>query len=172
MGDFFKMNARELIALLELEPLPEEGGFYRETFRDTHRIPAAALATHASDRALTTCIYYLITPQAFSGLHAVCSTELFHFYLGDPVRMVQLTEQGALTEVTIGSDLEAGQRPQVVVPPDVWQGTRLLPGGRWALLGCQVSPGFEFEDFRGGSYDELASRFPAHAELVRQYTRR
>lgn len=166
------MDAQQLITLLKLEPLPEEGGFYRETFRDPGGIPARALPDHPGDRAFSTCIYYLITPEAFSGLHVVRSAEVFHFYAGDAVRMIQLDEAGHLVEVQLGSDLQSGQRPQVVVPAGTWQASKLAPGGSWALLGCQVSPGFEFEDFRGGRHQELLERFPQHADVIREYTHR
>ena len=166
------MDAQGIISLLQLEPLPEEGGFYRETFRDSGQIPRRDLPNHPGDRAFSTCIYYLITSEAFSGLHAVRSTEVFHFYAGDAVRMIQIDAAGRLVEVQIGSDLPSGQRPQVVVPAGTWQGSKVAPGGSWALLGCQVSPGFELDDFRGGRRQELIARFPQHTDLIREYTHR
>jgi len=157
------MTAEEVIKKFKLEPLPEEGGFYRETYRDPRKVLD-------DTRSASTCIYYLVTPEEFSGLHAVKSTETFHFYAGDPVKMVQLTESGEYSEVTMGSDLSKNHQPQVIVPPYVWQGTKLLEGGAWALVGCSVAPGFEFEDFLGGSRAELSEKFPNHLQVVTEYT--
>lgn len=166
------LTAEEVIAKLELIPLPEEGGFYRETYRDPGVIASEALPHHDGDRSYSTCIYYLITPEEFSGLHAVKSTEIFHFYAGDPVEMIQIDSHSELNRVVLGSDLSQNQNPQVVVPKEIWQGTRLIPGGKWALLGCTVAPGFEFSDFIGGDYESLSERFPMHQEWIRKYTHR
>lgn len=164
------MTANEIIKHLNLSPLPEEGGFYRETFRDPGIIPGTALPEHGSNRSYSTCIYYLITPEEFSGLHAVKSTETFHFYMGDPVKMLQISPTGEKTEIILGTDLAKGQQPQVIVPPHIWQGTKLIGSGKWALLGCTVAPGFEFSDFMGGSYSQLAEMFPQHSPLIKEYT--
>ena len=86
------MHANEVIELLNLKPLPEEGGFYAERYRDPGQIPASALPLHSGNRNYSTQIYYLVTPEEFSGLHAVKSAEAFHFYLGDPVEIAGLTQ--------------------------------------------------------------------------------
>ncbi len=87
------------------------------------------------------------------------SDETFHFYLGDPVEMLQLFPDGRAAVFTLGQDLAAGQHVQLVVPAGVWQGTRLVEGGKVALLGCTVTPGFDFADYRSGGYAELASKW-------------
>ena len=112
-----------------------------------------------------------ITPETFSALHRMPGTEIFHFYLGDPVVMLQLLRDGTSQTITIGPDLAAGQRPQVVVRGHVWQGSKLLPGGKWALLGTTMAPGFDYKDFELGNRDELAAQYPGVAEMIRQYTR-
>ena len=158
------MKYEQIIEKFNLVPLPEEGGYYRETYRDSRRLDSL-------DRYCSTCIYYLITPEEFSGIHAVKSTEIFHFYAGDPVEMVQISEGGDLCKISMGNNIETDQIPQVVVTPNIWQGTRLAAGGSWALLGCTVAPGFEFEDFLIKSRSELIEQFPQHEELICQYTR-
>lgn len=165
------MSAQDVIDRLSLIPLPEEGGYYRQTFRDEGVIPDSALDSHTGDRCYSTCIYYLVTPDEFSALHAVRSAEVFHFYAGDPVRMIQIRADGELTLTILGSSLARHQQPQFIVEPDVWQGTRLVDGGHWALLGCTVAPGFELTDFTLGKRDELTSAFPQHKELIGQFTR-
>jgi len=160
-----------IIRELGLVPLPEEGGLYAETYRSDGVIPGGAISgRHASPRRCATAIYYLITPEHFSALHRVTSTEVFHFYLGDPVDMLQLYQDGTGATLTIGTDLLAGQRPQVVVRRGVWQGTRLKPGGRFALLGCTVSPGFEFEDYEHGRRQALLAAYPDFAAQIRLLT--
>jgi len=156
-----------IIRELGLVPLPEEGGLYAETYRSASVIPGGAIpGRHESPRRCATAIYYLITPERFSALHRVSSTEIFHFYLGDPVDMLQLHPDGTGQTLTIGTDLLSGQRPQVVVQRGVWQGTRLAPGGRFALLGCTVSPGFEYEDYEHGRRAELQAAYPAFAAEI------
>jgi predicted cupin superfamily sugar epimerase len=124
-------------------------------------------------RAQGTAIYYLLEAGTFSEMHVLASDEIFHFYFGDPVEMLQLHEDGRGSAVfTLGGDLSAGQNVQLVVPAGVWQGTRLVEGGKVALLGCTVTPGFDFADYRGGSYAELAAKWPAEAERIRKLTRR
>ena len=150
-----------LVRELGLVPLPQEGGLYAETYRSSGVIPAGALAgRNLGPRACATAIYYLVTPTRFSALHRVASTEIFHFYLGDPVAMLQLSPQGFGNTLVLGTDILAGQRPQAVVPRGVWQGTRLMPGGRFALLGCTVSPGFDFADYEQGDRAALTILAP------------
>ncbi len=160
-----------LIRALGLTPLPEEGGLYAETYRSGGVIPGGTMPGRQSGpRRCATAIYYLITPACFSALHRVASTEIFHFYLGDPVEMLQLCPDGSGQTLTLGGDILAGQRPQAVVRRGVWQGTRLRPGGRFALLGCTVSPGFEFEDYEHGQRAELQAAYPAYARHIAQLT--
>lgn len=164
-------TAEELIALLKLQPHPREGGFFRETYRSVETHPAAALpARYGGDRSFGTAIYYLLTPNTFSALHRLASDEVFHFYLGDPVRMLQLAPDGRGETVVLGSDVLAGQRPQLLVPRGVWQGSLLESGGAFALLGCTVAPGFEYADYEGGSRKQLIEHYPEHARLIEQLT--
>jgi uncharacterized protein len=161
-----------LIRELNLQPLPGEGGLYAETYRSGGMIPAGAIAGRGGlgARSCATAIYYLVTPDGFSAMHRVASTEIFHFYLGDPVRMLHITPGGTGRCLVIGTDIAAGQRPQVVVPRGVWQGTRLLPGGRFALLGCTVSPGFDFADYEHGGRAALTALCPAFATEIAALT--
>jgi predicted cupin superfamily sugar epimerase len=85
--------------------------------------------------------------------------------------MLQLFADGSSRRVVIGNDLLAGERPQVVVERGVWQGSRLTAGGEWALLGCTVSPGFEFADYAAGRRDSLRAGWPGAAEMIRGLTR-
>lgn len=160
------MTAQEIKALLRLDPHPVEGGFYRRTYT-----APGAVDLPRGVRAYGTAIYYLLETGTFSEMHVLESDEIFHFYLGDPVEMLQLHPDGRSTVLTLGPDLAAGQNVQVVVPAGVWQGTRLLGDGKVALLGCSVTPGFDFADYRTEPYEELAAKWPGQAERIRLLTR-
>lgn len=161
------MTAEEIKALLKLEPHPVEGGSFRRTYTS-----AGSVELPYGLRAQGTAIYYLLESGTFSEMHVLASDEIFHFYLGDPVEMLQLHPDGRSAVFALGPNLAAGQHVQLVVPAGVWQGTRLVDGGNVALLGCTVTPGFDFADYRNGSYAELTAKWPAEAERIRKLTRR
>ena len=104
-------------------------------------------------------------------MHVLDSDEIFHFYLGDPVEMLQLHPDGSSAVSILGQDLEAGQQVQVLVPAGVWQGMRLIGEGTMALLGCTVVPGFNYADYHNAGYSELAAKWPGQAERIRSLTR-
>lgn len=167
-------EARRIIEALGLQPHPIEGGFFRETYRSTGQIPPTALPegySTGSGRSFGTAIYYLLTPETFSELHRLPTEEVFHLYLGGPVRMLQLFPDGNGREILIGSDILAGQQPQVIVPPGVWQGSRLEPGVEFALLGATMAPGFDHADYEQGPRGELTARYPRFASLISGLTR-
>jgi len=161
------MNADEIKKLLKLTPHPVEGGWFRRTYASEGTVELARGVRHQG-----TAIFYLLEPGTFSEMHVLDSDEIFHFYLGDAVEMLQLLPDGRSAVVTLGPDLAAGELVQVVVPAGVWQGTRLKRDGQVALLGCTVTPGFDFADYRGGSYAELAEKWPQEAERIKGLTRR
>lgn len=129
-------NLEEITAALKLEPHPE-GGHFAETFRDA--VP------NRTGRAASTAIYYLLTAGEVSRWHRVDAAEVWHFYAGSPLELrIGHWENGNARHV-LGNDFGAGDRPQVVVPANVWQSARSL--GEWTLVGCTVAPGFEFSGF-------------------------
>lgn len=158
------MTAAELIAALRLEPLPTEGGFFRQTYVSDVRLP--------DGRAAGTAIYFLITPAGFSALHRLSTEEVWHFYAGDPVEHLILDPaSGKGLKTQLGSNFASGETPQLVVPGGSWQGARLAPGGAWALLGCTMSPGWDEREFTLGDRADLAARFPVWATDIRALTR-
>ena len=163
------MTADEIKKLLNLDPHPVEGGFFRRTERFASSanvdLPRVAIAPRS------TAIYYLIEAGTFSELHLLDSDEIFHFYLGEPVEMLHLYPDGGSAVLALGPDLKAGQQVQTLVPAGVWQGMRLIGNGEFALFGCTVVPGFNYADYHNASYAELAARWPAQAELIRVLTR-
>lgn len=166
------VTADDLKRLLGLVPLEFEGGWFHETYRARDTLAAGALGDGpAGARSLATAIYYMLTPETFSALHRLPSDEVFHFYLGDPVEMLQLLPDGTGRVIVMGTDLHAGMRPQVLAPRDTWQGARLAPGGTLALLGTTVSPGFERADYEHGDRERLLAAFPAHRDRILALTR-
>jgi predicted cupin superfamily sugar epimerase len=167
------MTAEDVKKLLGLRPHPREGGWYVRTYEANEWVSAEVFEDrrYAGERRTGTAIYYLLEPGTFSEMHRLKSDEVFHFYAGDAVEMLQLKEGGTGTVVVIGNDLLRGQRPQVVVSRGVWQGTRLVEGGRWALLGCTVSPGFEFEDYESGVRERLCVEWPEFVGEITALTR-
>lgn len=164
-----QLSAQEVIEILGLVPHPEEGGHFIETHRSDEMLESAPVR-YDSDRCHGTAIYYLLTPSTYSHMHRLKSDEIFHFYLGDPCEMTQLHPDGSGEVVILGQDLAAGQRPQVIVPRDSWQGMRLLPGGSFGLMGCTVAPGFEFADYDHGARDELVKQYPDFAQHITRLT--
>lgn len=174
------LTAQQIIELLRLEPLTIEGGYFRETYRSKLSIPSAALPNeYGGHRCVLTAIYYLLTPETFSAIHRVKSDEMFHFYAGDPVEMLQLRPGGNGETIVVGNDLAAGQAPQVLVPAGVWQGCRLAAASPspeadrcgWALLGCTVAPGFDYADFEAGQRGGLKAAYPEFTDLIAALTR-
>jgi predicted cupin superfamily sugar epimerase len=166
------MTADQIKKLLNLSPHPCEGGSFIQTWRSEEVIPHLALpARYPADRSAGTCIYYLLEPNTFSEMHRLASDEIFHFYYGDPVEMLQLLPDGSSRTVILGNDLERGQHLQLIVPKNVWQGSRLVPGGSLALLGCTVSPGFDYADYEAGHHDQLVREYPRFPDLIRILTR-
>jgi hypothetical protein len=160
------MTTEEIKSFLRLEPHPIEGGWFRRTYTSEGMVELPRGA-----RAPATAIYYLLEPGTFSELHVLDSDEIFHFYLGDPVEMLQLYPDGRSAVLTIGPDLLAGQQVQAVVPAGVWQGTQLIGDGKVALLGCTVTPGFNYADYHNGKCADLAAKWPDQAERIRALTR-
>lgn len=164
-------TAKDIITKLNLKPLPQEGGYYFETYRSNQYIASEALdGLYPGPRSVATAIYYLVTPETFSVMHRIIGDEMFHFYAGDPIEMFQILPDGTGVDVLIGNKVMEGQHPQVLVKGGVWQGLRLQGEGKWALMGTTVAPGFEFEDFEVGDRDVLCREFPQHQEKIIQFT--
>lgn len=165
------LTAQKIKELLGLRPLDREGGFFAETYRSAERLPPGSLHPESSgERSLATAIYYMLTPDSCSRLHRLRSDEIYHFYLGDPVELLQLGPDGQGKVVRLGSDLLGGVCPQVVVPRGIWQGSRLFAGGRFALLGTTMAWGFDVADFESGDRQFLMQAYPAFAELIKTLT--
>lgn len=165
-------TAKQIQELLKLRPLPVEGGYFAETYRSKVALAQQSLPSgYPGERVLSTAIYYMLTPDTFSAIHRLKGDEVYHFYLGDPAEMLILKPDGTGETVLIGPDIASGMRLQHVVPAGAWQGSRLAPGGKFALMGTTMSPGFDPADFEIGRRDELSTRYPDYAARVAILTR-
>jgi len=165
------MTAEQIIEFFQMKTLPHEGGYYVETYRCEEKTTQAALPErYTGKRDFSTAILYLLTPNTFSALHRLRSDEIFHFYLGDPVTMLQLHPKGSSEVITLGQDIFNDQRVQVTVPKNSWQGCFLNEGGKFALMGTTIAPGFEFADFELAQREELLRQHPNQRELILKLT--
>lgn len=130
------LTAQSLIRTLGMKPHPE-GGHYVETFRDPDP---------EGGRGAATAIYFLLQAGERSHWHKVDAVEIWHWYAGAPLRLAVSVDSGSTDLMTLGTDIAAGQRPQAVVPAHAWQSAESL--GPWTLVGCTVSPAFQFEGFQ------------------------
>ena len=118
-------------------------------------------------------IYFLLTHEedSFSALHRLNTSETYHFYIGDPVELYLFHSDENVQRFFLGSDIKAGQRVMLTTPVGVWQCSRLIPGGEYALMGATMAPGFDPDDFTLGERQFLMDTFPRHTELIREFTR-
>ncbi|HUI69373.1 MAG TPA: cupin domain-containing protein [Spirochaetia bacterium] len=162
-----RLSANDIIRLLDLVPLPGEGGFYRVTWSSSHTV------REIRGRSCGSAIFYLLTndPAGFSAFHVLDTDEIYHFYTGDPVELHVLHGDERHETILLGPGLERGETPQAVVPGGAVQGSRLKPGGEYALLGTTMAPSFAQEEFRLVSRAELTSRFPRERGIIELLTR-
>jgi predicted cupin superfamily sugar epimerase len=158
------LNEEEVKRLLGLEPLGFEGGYYRQQYRSGVQLSLPEL--YEGPRSAGTAIYYMLTPNTLSLMHRLRTDEVYHFYLGAPVEQLMLHPDGRAEHVVLGADIRSGQAVQHVVPANVWQGSRLAPGGNFALMGTTMSPGFDLEDFELGDRAQLRAAHPEHSDLL------
>jgi uncharacterized protein len=163
------MTAEDVVRLLELKPLPIEGGYFRETYKTAESV---SLPRYAGERPLGTAIYFLLTPETFSEMHRLAGDEVYHFYLGDPVELLQLTPDRRGELIVLGTEIGHGMKVQHLVPGGCWQGSRLKRGGTFALMGTTMSPGFDFADYASGNREELQAGWPERRELIGELCRK
>lgn len=164
------MTAQQLIARLGLIRHPE-GGWFRETYRSPEQIQARALPDrYHGSRVFSTAIYFLLEYGDISALHRIKSDELWHFYAGTSLLIHTLSPDGAYQALHLGCHAAEGEQFQAVVPAGHWFGAELKDSG-YALVGCTVAPGFDFADFEMAGREELLTRYPEQAGLLRRMTR-
>lgn len=165
------MTIETLVKELDLFPHPE-GGFYKETYRSESKIPESCLShDFKGDRNFATGIYFLIEKDNFSALHKIKSDETWHFYYGDALEVIEISEQGILTITNIGANILKGETFQHTVKANTWFGSRVSGNGLFSFVGCTVYPGFDFNDFELANREELIKLFPNHQNIITELTR-
>lgn len=164
-------SAAYWIEKLRLEPHPE-GGFFRQTYRSELTIAGAALpAQFTGARAASTAIYFLLEGKNFSAFHRLRSDEMWHFYVGAALVVHVIDVDARYSEIRLGSDPEAGQVLQAVVKAGCWFASHVEDWKSFAVVGCTVAPGFDFEDFEMARREELAARFSQYRGMIERLTR-
>jgi hypothetical protein len=148
-----------------------EGGFYNEVYRAGEIIePSGLPSRYTGKRNFSTSIYFLLEGDQKSCFHKLKSDELWHFYDGSPVRIYIINQAGELSELVIGENLEKGELFQGVIIKNSWFAAEVVSKDSYSLIGCTVTPGFEFEDFELGKRSDLLSKYPSHRALIEKFT--
>ena len=161
------LAAAEIVARLGLQPLPQEGGFFRATWRSPTQL--------ADGRPASSSILFLLTAEDFSAWHRLRSAELWNFHGGDPIELIQLDPaNGKARSAILGTDWSGNEVPQCAVAGNVWQAARINPAGGklgWALAGCTVTPAWDEKEFELGHREKLLREFPRAEALILALTR-
>lgn len=165
-------DARALLADLAMRPLPGEGGWFHETWRSPDTVPGGTYAGLDLDRPAGTAILALFCddPVGFSAFHRLPVDEVWHFSSGDPFVLSLLHADGRSDELLLGADVLGGHAAQAVVPAGTWMGGAVAPGGRFALIGCTMAPGFRPGDCELGRRDELIRSYPDRTDAIVRLT--
>ena len=148
-----------------------EGGYFRETYRSDDYINIKCLPSrYTSFRSFSTSIYYLLKSNEFSSLHKLKSDETWHYYTGTPLRLFIIENSGLLRKIKLGSNPDEGEVFQFVVKKDNWFAALVNEPDSFSLIGCTVSPGFDFEDFELGKRSQLIKLYPEHSSIIQKLT--
>ncbi len=159
-----ELRPEEIIKKLNLIPLSDEGGYYRRTWVSDINLEGKPLGT---------AIYFLLVNsfEGFSALHTLSTPEIYHFYLGDPLQLSLFHKNGEVEQIIMGQDILNGEHPQFTVPGGVVQGSRIVTGGKFALIGTTMSPGFTLDDFYLNPREEMIKKYPGNNNLINSLTR-
>ncbi len=161
----------EIVKILDMNPHPE-GGFYKETYRSNDIIKKHALDNKfTGDRNYCTAIYFLLTSDNFSAFHRIKQDEIWHYYQGSPLYVHVIDHNGEYKRYVVGINLDQGALPQLVVPAGCWFASSVKDANSYSLVGCTVSPGFDFEDFELAERKSLVQEYPKYNEVITQFTR-
>lgn len=160
-----------------MQPLVGEGGLFSQVYICEEKYPLSSLPERYKDsdgdKPYGTVILFLLTENTFSRMHRLPTDEVYHFYLGDPVEMLQLLPDKTSRVVHLGQDVLNGMDVQTIVPKGAWQGSRLMAGGKYALIGCTMAPGYTASDYVDGYEGPLFEQYPdvVAPELLKALTK-
>lgn len=164
-------KAKEYIDKLQLKVHPE-GGYFSEVYRSEELIKVNHLSErYNSSRSFSTSIYFMLEGNQFSSFHRLKSDELWHFYDGTALTIIVINEKGLLDKIRLGNDLNKRETFQTVIKKNSWFAAELIDKNSFALIGCTVSPGFDFDDFELGNRNDLVKEFPQYEEVIVKFTR-
>lgn len=147
-----------------------EGGFYKEIYTSEENITSKELNADFEDsRILWTSIYFLLRDGEVSNFHRLKSDEMWYYHSGSPLTIYMISPSGELITEQLGLDIEYGEKPQVLVPQNYIFGSAMNNKG-YALVGCMVSPGFEFRDFELFKRNDLLEKYPEHQQIILKLT--
>ena len=168
------MRPEDIIEKLNLIPLDNEGGYFKQTWAsDLTYVRSGAFVSSSERNPLGTAIYFLLvnSSEGFSALHTLPFPEIYHFYLGDPFQLSLFYENGKVEQIIMGQDILNGEHPQYIVPKEVIQGSRIVEGGEFSLIGTTMTPGFIFDDLKTKSRTDMIKIYPDYENLIVSLTR-
>ncbi len=160
-------KAQYYIEKLDLKKHPE-GGYFKEIYRSNEHFIVPDYSFKKKERNYSTSIYFLLEGKDKSCFHKLNSDEIWHFYDGSDIRIIIIDSSGNLSETLLGK--ENGEF-QFTIKKNSWFAAELVNKDSFALIGCTVSPGFDFEDFILGKREELINLFPQHEQIIKKFTR-
>lgn len=163
-----KSRIEELVEKLNLQPHPE-GGHYTEVYRSEGIIETDEDG-FPDGRHFNTSIYYLLESDDQSHFHRIKSDEVWHHYEGSAITIHLISETGSYRKLHVGKDLESGQKPQQIAPAGYWFGVTVDDPDSYALCGCTVSPGFDFDDFEMADRATLLRKYSQYEEIIKKLT--
>lgn len=164
-------KAKYYISKLKLRPHPE-GGYYREVYRSGEILEKDKLPErYSGKRAFSTSIYFMLEGEEISSFHRIKSDETWHFYDGSVVKIYILADDGQISEILLGKNLENMELLQVTIKKNSWFGAEVTDKGSFALLGCTVAPGFEYDDLEIGSRRLLLGMYPHQENIIKKLTK-
>jgi len=164
-------KAQDIIEKLNLLPHPE-GGFFKETFRSKGSISKDELGNgYSGPRSYSTAIYFLLTSDSFSAFHRIKQDEFWHHYDGAAINVHVIDPDGNYSCTVVGKDYNNGEVPQFVVEGGCWFASEVHNNDEFSLVGCTVSPGFDFNDFELADKDKLTELYPEHKDVISRLTR-
>jgi predicted cupin superfamily sugar epimerase len=180
-------ETKYLVEKLNLRELYGEGGYYRETYRSKENILINSFDNHdnkdklyclaenntnlTNTRSIFTLIYYLLDGDQFSAFHKVRFDEIWHFYKGSTVSLYLLTDNKKLLSIQLGNNFDNGEHMHYVIKGNTWFAAEINDKSSYSLIGCSVSPGFDFKDFKLGSKSELKKIYPQYEFLIEKLSR-
>lgn len=163
-------SSKELVNKLDLQPHPE-GGYFKEVYRSEEEMKSEDLPErYKSPRCFGTSIYYMLEGERFSSFHKLKSDEIWHFYLGSPIILHLINKEGKYSKVIVGQNVDEDEHLQFTIPHGTWFAAEVKDKSSFSLVGCTVSPGFDFADFEMGERNNLIEMFPKFKDIIEKLT--